>query len=487
MPQTVSGYQQTAFSDPQAGQRPISSAAVRDNDNALRIKFNSHDADSGVHFQSSVNASRPAFGTAGRKWLDTDTLRIYFDTGSAWSEVDYLCKTQGGTVAGNTTFSGTLTGTLTGNASTATALATGRNFSISGDVTASAVSFDGTGAVTLSAAITAGAIVNADINASAGIVDTKLATISTSGKVANSATTGVSTATGSTLVLRDANADAAFRHLTLNGVTYAWPGADGTSGQVLQTNGSGTLSWAAPASGFITGSGTSGNIVKFNGAAAVTNSIMTEASTQINIAGTLRLANNSAVFGRNAANSADVQIGKVKTDNTVEVGPASGGTVTMEQAGSVLLPATVSMNSVGYSWPAANASGVLTNNGAGVLSWAAPSGVISGLTTGTIPKATSSTAIGDSIITESGTTITVSNIVNAVTQFNVNGTKVVGARSTSWGPTFTQTASKTATLTGLNVAPAAIEDAAPLVPVMALEGLVRAMYDAMTAHGLIGA
>ena len=45
-------------------------------------------------------------------------------------------------------------------------------------------------------------IVNADINASAGIVDTKLATISTAGKVLNSATTGVTTATVNTLVLR---------------------------------------------------------------------------------------------------------------------------------------------------------------------------------------------------------------------------------------------------------------------------------------------
>jgi hypothetical protein len=35
----------------------------------------------------------------------------------------------------------------------------------------------------------------------------------------------------------------------LNGVTYTWPSADGSSGQQLQTNGSGTLSWAAAGSG----------------------------------------------------------------------------------------------------------------------------------------------------------------------------------------------------------------------------------------------
>jgi hypothetical protein len=45
-------------------------------------------------------------------------------------------------------------------------------------------------------------IVNEDISATAGIVDTKLATISTADKVANSATTAVTTATADTIVLR---------------------------------------------------------------------------------------------------------------------------------------------------------------------------------------------------------------------------------------------------------------------------------------------
>lgn len=44
-------------------------------------------------------------------------------------------------------------GALTGNASTATALATGRDFSLTGDVAASAVSFDGSGNVSLSTTI----------------------------------------------------------------------------------------------------------------------------------------------------------------------------------------------------------------------------------------------------------------------------------------------------------------------------------------------
>ena len=88
-----------------------------------------------------------------------------------------------GAIAG--TFTGNLTGNVTGNvsgtagsatgnAATATALQTARNFQLTGDVEASAVSFNGTGDVTLTTVIGTGAIVNADVNASAGITYGKL-------------------------------------------------------------------------------------------------------------------------------------------------------------------------------------------------------------------------------------------------------------------------------------------------------------------------
>ena len=84
-----------------------------------------------------------------------------------------------GAIAG--TFTGNLTGNVTGssgsttgNAATATALATARTFQLTGDVEASGVTFDGTGNVSLTTVIGTGAIVNADINASAAIAKTKL-------------------------------------------------------------------------------------------------------------------------------------------------------------------------------------------------------------------------------------------------------------------------------------------------------------------------
>jgi hypothetical protein len=103
------------------------------------------------------------------------------------------------------TLEGNVIGNVTGNADTATLLETGRTIGISGDITGSGVSFNGSQNITISTSITAGAIVNADINASAAIADTKLATISTAGKVQNSATTATNANTASAIVARDAS------------------------------------------------------------------------------------------------------------------------------------------------------------------------------------------------------------------------------------------------------------------------------------------
>jgi hypothetical protein len=91
---------------------------------------------------------------------------------------------------------GTISASLNGNASTATNASTvTTNANLTGDVTS----------VGNATSIAAGVIVNADISASAAIADTKLATISTAGKVSNSATTATNGNTVNTIVARDAN------------------------------------------------------------------------------------------------------------------------------------------------------------------------------------------------------------------------------------------------------------------------------------------
>jgi hypothetical protein len=81
--------------------------------------------------------------------------------------------------------------------------------------TGTVVSTTDTGTVT-STMILDGTILNADINASAGIVDTKLATIATAGKVSNSATTAASANTANAIVARDASGDFAAGDITIS-------------------------------------------------------------------------------------------------------------------------------------------------------------------------------------------------------------------------------------------------------------------------------
>lgn len=97
---------------------------------------------------------------------------------------------------------GNVTGNLTGLASTATNLDSASLISLTGDISGG-VTFDGSQNVSITTSIVSNSIVNADINSSAAIADTKLATISTAGKVQNSATTATSTNTASTIIARD--------------------------------------------------------------------------------------------------------------------------------------------------------------------------------------------------------------------------------------------------------------------------------------------
>jgi hypothetical protein len=156
------------------------------------------DATDAWTFSEHVNiASAKEYRIAGTKVLDATSLGSGV-TGSSLTSV--------GTIA---------TGTWQGTAIDKTYL------------DATLVSTGDTGTVT-STMITDGTIVNADINASAGIVDTKLATISTAGKVSNSATTAVSTNTVNAIVTRDGSGNFSAGTITANLTGTASAIADNT-------------------------------------------------------------------------------------------------------------------------------------------------------------------------------------------------------------------------------------------------------------------
>jgi hypothetical protein len=112
----------------------------------------------------------------------------------------------------------------TGTAAGLTAGAVTINANLTGDVTS----------VGNATSIASGVIVNADINASAAIVDTKLDTIATALKVSNSATTAASANTASAIVARDAsgNFSAGTITATLTGTASAAL-ASGLTGSTL--------------------------------------------------------------------------------------------------------------------------------------------------------------------------------------------------------------------------------------------------------------
>ena len=119
---------------------------------------------------TASNTITGAVTLTGTQTLTNKTLTSPTITGTG-----AIAGTFTGNLTGNVTgnVSGTA-GSATGNAATATALATARTFQLTGDVEASGVSFDGTGNVSLTTVIGTGAIVNADINASAAISYSKL-------------------------------------------------------------------------------------------------------------------------------------------------------------------------------------------------------------------------------------------------------------------------------------------------------------------------
>jgi hypothetical protein len=121
-----------------------------------------------------VDTKLATIATAG-KVSNSATTAASANTASAIVARDASGNFIAGTITANVTgnVSGT-SGSTTGNAATATALATARTFQLTGDVEASGVTFDGTGNVSLTTVIGTGAIVNADVNASAQVAYSKL-------------------------------------------------------------------------------------------------------------------------------------------------------------------------------------------------------------------------------------------------------------------------------------------------------------------------
>lgn len=92
---TVGQHQQSLFVAPVNGTQPIDASEVLSNDEALRAKYNAHDDDATIHPQSSVTASRPSAGVAGRLWFSSDDLSWAYDNGVSWDALAYAPAVHG--------------------------------------------------------------------------------------------------------------------------------------------------------------------------------------------------------------------------------------------------------------------------------------------------------------------------------------------------------------------------------------------------------
>lgn len=345
MAQTVSSHSIATFTTPVNGSSPIDANTVRGNDNTIRASYNDHDADPGIHLQSS--SALPAAGVAGRKWLTADAglHRLYFDDGTAWNELSYI-SAAGGTVSGNLAITGTLgvtgvltatggvlgnvTGNLTGNASTATALATAR--------TINGTSFDGTANITVTAntpnALTAGSYLTSTGTFNGGTARTF-------------AVDATDANTASKVVARDANGDFSARIITaaLNG------NASTVTDGVYSTGSYSDPAWITA----LAGSKVTGNISGNAGTATV-------------------LATARNINGVSFNGSADITVTAAAgtlTGTTLASGVTASSLTSVGTLATLAVSGTTSLRGVTYTWPAADGTSgyVLSTNGSGALTW----------------------------------------------------------------------------------------------------------------------
>src|SRR3989344_2861371 len=129
-----------------------------------------------------------------------------------------------------------------------------------------------------------GTILNADVSNSASIDATKVNPRGTSGtllitdgsKVASTTLLMHNNSTGSTTVNGQLSITG---NLKLGGVTYTPPGTDGASGQALQTNGAGVLSWASAASSRLSFTAYAGENLALGDAVMATSTTVRRANT----------------------------------------------------------------------------------------------------------------------------------------------------------------------------------------------------------------
>jgi hypothetical protein len=207
---------------------------------ALALKANTSDVTTSLATKEDAsNKSNANLGTSTTLFPTQNAVKTYVDTQVASATIADADASTKGKIQ--------LAGDLGGTNSSASAPIISADAITTVKIINSAVTSD---------KIADGAIVNADINTSAAIADTKLATIATSGKVSNSATTATDANTASTIVARDASGNFTAGTITANltgnatnvtGTVAVANGGTGVATAAANTVFAGPTSGASPA------------------------------------------------------------------------------------------------------------------------------------------------------------------------------------------------------------------------------------------------
>jgi len=149
--------------------------------NSAKVGTFTVDADGRLTSASDTDISIPSSKVSDATSANTANMIVKRDASGNFSAGKVTANLVGDVYASNGTSkileagtngtNASLTGSVTGNAGSATALAISRTFSIDGDITAAAQSFDGSGNVVLTASIDAGVVDTAELADNAVTVD----------------------------------------------------------------------------------------------------------------------------------------------------------------------------------------------------------------------------------------------------------------------------------------------------------------------------
>ena len=283
---------------------------------------------------------------------------------------------------------GTITASLTGTASSATALATGRTISLTGDVSYTSGSFDGTGNVTGTATLATTAVTAGSYGSSTAI---PTFTVDSKGRLTAAGTAAIST----TLSLNAGGATSATVALGTDNLTFT--GGTGITTSVAKVSTTSTLTIAIDST-----------VATLTGTQTLTNKTISGASNTLTNIGNSSLTNSSVTVGTTAISlgaSSTTLAGLTSVTSTAFVGALTGNAST-----ATTLQTARAINGVNF-------------DGSAAITVTAAAGTLTGTTLNSTVVSSSLTSVG-TIATGvwNGTTIAVANGGTGTTNGSITGT-----------------------------------------------------------------